>query len=207
MLMLPLEDRRGEVPPVSIPGEWVTMISAPWSTRALAVSRKLSLWLSICWVKRKNASFHPSTFNISAVLFLKFFSLHLEFINNLYLLPTREQGSTFHHLLHVIYPSTKTDSFIIFPTSFSLIIYLIPSSFLSYLSITSASFILQFLILSLHPSLLPDVFLILFKPNTSKSRGTHHCVRIVVCTEDRSTLKAFLTLDASESAALLDLLG
>lgn len=49
-LMLPAEDRRGEVPPVSAPGEWVTTISAPWSTRALADSRKLSLWLSI-WHK------------------------------------------------------------------------------------------------------------------------------------------------------------
>lgn len=48
-LMLPEEDRRGEVPPVSMPGEWVTMISAPWSTRALAESRKFSLWLSIWW--------------------------------------------------------------------------------------------------------------------------------------------------------------
>lgn len=28
-LMLPVEDRRGEVPPVSSPGEWVMMISAP----------------------------------------------------------------------------------------------------------------------------------------------------------------------------------
>lgn len=53
MLMLPLEDRRGEVPPVSIPGEWVTTISAPWSTRALADSRKLSLWLSIYLVGGK----------------------------------------------------------------------------------------------------------------------------------------------------------
>lgn len=46
-LMLPAEDSRGEVPPVSTPGVWVTTISAPWSTRALADSRKDSLWLSI----------------------------------------------------------------------------------------------------------------------------------------------------------------
>ena len=55
--MLPAEDRRGEVPPVSTPGEWVTTISAPWSTRALAVSLKVSLWLSICRVwRRRNES-------------------------------------------------------------------------------------------------------------------------------------------------------
>lgn len=46
--MLPAEDKWGDVPPVSSPGEWVTTISAPWSTRALAVSRKDNLWLSIC---------------------------------------------------------------------------------------------------------------------------------------------------------------
>lgn len=55
-LMLPAEERRGEVPPVSIPGEWVMMISAPWSTRALAVSLKVSLWFSI-WKERRERFF------------------------------------------------------------------------------------------------------------------------------------------------------
>lgn len=54
--MLPAEDRRGEVPPVSTPGEWVMTISAPWSTRALAVSRKDSLWLSI-WRNSSSQNF------------------------------------------------------------------------------------------------------------------------------------------------------
>lgn len=54
-LMLPAEERRGEVPPVSPEGEWVTTISAPWSTRAFAVSRNDSLWLSICRRERKVA--------------------------------------------------------------------------------------------------------------------------------------------------------
>lgn len=51
MLRLPEEDRWlsrwrcGETEP-DRPGDWTT-ISAPWSTRALALSRNVSLWLSI----------------------------------------------------------------------------------------------------------------------------------------------------------------
>lgn len=49
MLMLPEEDRWlwrcGDTVPDG-PGDWVT-ISAPWSTRALAVSLNDTLWLSI----------------------------------------------------------------------------------------------------------------------------------------------------------------
>lgn len=52
-LRLPAEERRGEVPPSSPAGEWVTTISAPWSTRAFAVSRNVSLWLSICRSERE----------------------------------------------------------------------------------------------------------------------------------------------------------
>lgn len=51
MLMLPEEDtllrRRGD-PSVEMLGDLYT-ISAPWSVRALACSRKFSLWLSIWW--------------------------------------------------------------------------------------------------------------------------------------------------------------
>lgn len=102
--MLPADDRRGDVPPVSTPGDWVMMISAPWSTRALAVSRKLSLWLSICLVGKEGETdprsqgqnpgpdnVHlispPSTLPISLdlfpafiVLFNKYFNLTLKFL-------------------------------------------------------------------------------------------------------------------------------
>lgn len=48
-LMLPEEEtllsRRGDAT-LDLPGDWV-MISAPWSTRAFACSRKFSFWLSI----------------------------------------------------------------------------------------------------------------------------------------------------------------
>lgn len=62
-LMLPADDKWGDVPPVSSPGEWVTTISAPWSTRALAVSRKVSLWLSI-WsdTEQEGVSFYTVEF-------------------------------------------------------------------------------------------------------------------------------------------------
>lgn len=79
-LMLPAEDRRGEVPPVSIPGEWVTTISAPWSTRALADSRKVSLWLSICRDGRVQVVVSISTefvytHNIFVCFFFFFFTM------------------------------------------------------------------------------------------------------------------------------------
>ncbi len=58
MLMLPDEDmwlcRWGEVPPDS-PSVSIT-ISAPWSTRALATSRKISFWLSILGSRKQEVS-------------------------------------------------------------------------------------------------------------------------------------------------------
>lgn len=62
-LMLPEDETllslRGEAM-LDLPGDCV-MISAPWSTRALACSLKFSFWLSICSRKRKNFTHYMLT--------------------------------------------------------------------------------------------------------------------------------------------------
>lgn len=62
---------RGEAT-LDLPGDCV-MISAPWSTRALACSLKFSFWLSICSRKAKNLMHYIfSSFSLQIIIWVSF---------------------------------------------------------------------------------------------------------------------------------------